>query len=263
MLSNRMLHSASAQTLSLGQDDSSLRQTPFVPASKAHALPPATDQSKLMPPWAHGHPSAGLNQNLHHDKFAQYLNMDHVPPPVYFPTGDRGEIISDDGDEEDEAAADIYTSLSSHGPSGPHSLSLPLDSTMSGYSEAADAFSSPASVDSTHPIRKTFSSNFAAESATYSIQNETEALFARVRDIQGDWLQGPVAQVVGALAFFLFFAMIIESVRYMWQVWRWRRAGSTRDGRMALEGDEKQLRAFPNAAERKFEASVTSPDSLV
>lgn len=61
---------------------------------------------------------------------------------------------------------------------------------------------------------------------------------------QQDWMQGRVAQILGALTFFLTLVFIIESGRYLSRMCRRRRAIWKEMGRLYLAGDERQLRAF-------------------
>lgn len=245
ILPNLMLPLASAQGSLRKRGAPVITQIPLAAESQESAHSRHHESTSTLPPWAYDHRPAGINLNLHLDRFAKHLKIDHTAPPTRFPAKHQGELIND-GEEEQEEDEDDFTRsfLDPPHPSELHRPSLRTDGTTVSDSLTADIASAPSPNSHSPGHRAHYSTPASVGHLSDPWTREMRALCARRGGGQADWLQRPGAQAMGALSVFLTIALIIEAVSYMWRTWSRKRTSCLRSGRVALKGDEKQLRAF-------------------
>jgi hypothetical protein len=221
---------------------------------------PFKSESRL-PIWAYHPPPARLEDNLFHDKFAQFLKIQHTPPaatvPVERPSQtSRGDDDDDDSDDDD----DDYDDDRKAGPlsSDPNYQPVPTKWLMLGYSRVADIPTSLPTETVTRGCQShTLSSSRVQNPSVSSMKNKIASCEAVGQ--QKEWIQEPQVQVMGIITLFLVAIFIMHSSLYLARACSRRRAKTVPKGDLALEGDEKQIRALAEDTISRIE--YTSIDS--
>jgi hypothetical protein len=218
------------------------------PSPQSYTTPSTPDSSRhpksksRLPAWAYDRSPAGLDRNLHQDKFAQLLGIEHVPPKASLPNGRESEIIDDDDDERGKTQ-----------PTDVEYQPISTEWLLRGYSRPADQ---PTGLATKYPKWRCRVKYWNDHCTMYRPEFEDQGLIKPCDTMRGeaDWMLRPEVQVLGALTLFLMIVMIMEGVRYTWHTCGHRTSTRSSKGQVALEGDEKQLRAY-------LEASSHSPVS--
>lgn len=232
---------ASADASLPSQEEILLQEDPVAVISRPRTHFRRSKSESRPPNWAYDPPLARLERNLYHDKFAQLLKIQHTPPAAIVPTERPSEIVNDD-DEDRPRSTD------------PNYQPVPTKWLMLGYSRVNDIPTSPPTETITRGCRRHARSSSPASNPPDSSVMNIIAPCKTARGSQTDWMQKPQAQAIGALTLFLIAVFIMESVIYLWRGYCRGRATAARRGRLALEGDEKQLRAFAEDTRSKAEA---------
>ncbi|KAF7512290.1 hypothetical protein GJ744_001858 [Endocarpon pusillum] len=205
-----------------------------------------------LPGWAYNPPPAGLDHNLHHDRFAQVLRLEHTPPPVNDPSELANEISNDDDYDDDDGDGD------EHNPhmTDPNYQPVPTKWLMLGYSRVVDIPTSPTSETMGSAGQGHCWSSSPPAMPLDSVVKTTVTPCDTLRTSQTDWMQKPSAQFLGALTIFLIFVIITQSVIHLWQWYCRVRAATAGRGELTLEGDEKQFRACTEDIESRSESPL-------
>lgn len=209
-------------------------------ASPAHTHLRYSKSKPKLPGWAHDPLLAGLDRNLHSDRFAQLLNIKHTPPQATLSNERPSEIIEDEDDDDE---------VRPHS-TGPHHQPVPTKWLMLGYSRVVDI---PTSTPAETRARGYQAHGRVRNPADTLTDLSTEGLgahWATAQPSQRDRMQSQQVQVLGALTVFVMVVLIIEGLRYLWRVFTRRRMTVDRRSQVALEGDEKQLRAIAEITEQ-------------
>jgi hypothetical protein len=230
----------------LHQDHIAINRRPFKSKSR-------------LPIWVYYPPPPCLERNLYNDKFAQFLKIQHTPPvanvPIERPSGiSRGGGGDDDDDEDsdDDSEDDDEDSKDSPPSADPNYQPVPTKWLMLGYSRVADIPTSLPTATMTRGCqRPTWYSSCARDLPVSSTKNMIAPCKA-VGD-QTDWMQAPQAQALGVITLFLIAIFLIHSILYLARACFRGRAKRVPSGRLALQGDEKQLRALAEDTESRIE----------
>ncbi len=242
--SNAIVPPVSADDSLPSQGKASLQLEPVALTSETRSqFPPSKSKSRLLT-WAYDPPPAGLDRNLQYDRFAQHLGIRHKPPPAYLPAERPTEIIDDD-DEDDQP-----------GPQNtdPNYQPVPTRWLMRGYSRVAGIPASLPTDTMTRGYRQRDGAKSPAATPSDLFDNDMISPCTVAQGSQMDWMLSPHAQILGSLTLFFLIVMMMESVRYVWRACGRRSSIVDERGRLALHGDEKQLRAFAEDMGSKPEA---------
>ena len=228
------------KSLSL-QGEALVQQDPIAVDSRSHSRFPQKSTSRL-PTWSDYLTPAEHDRNLHYDRFAQHLKIQHTPPPSNILS--EPPIGTIDDDNQDSEHKSYYTELNHH--------PVPTKWLMLGYSRVADIPTSlpPRTMSQGHRGHHWFCS--ATTTLLDPSMKGTMTPFEAAPERQGDWMQKPQAQLAGALTLFLILVFLIQCFMYLW-----RRCCQSGKGKLALEGDEKQLRAFAEGTWPEMKAAST------
>jgi hypothetical protein len=204
------------------------------------------EMGRRLPVWAYDPSPGGIGRNLHFDRFAQSLDIQHKRPNADSPAGPPTETIDDDDGDNDH---NIFATDPNYQP-------VPTKWLLLGYSRVADIPTSPPILTMTRGYRGHDWSQSTSGTPSDSSEIGWSAPCQTRSQNQVDWMESPRAQILGAVALFLMIVIVMEGTRYLWRSCC-RRSTTGRRGRLALQGDEKQLRAFAEDAWSRPEAAFT------
>jgi hypothetical protein len=231
----------------------SSRQRPIKTESESYSQGRHSKSESTPSSWAQNPPAAGLDRSLCQHSFAQYLNVQHTPPPAYLRSEASSDFIEDEeGDDEQWPR-----------PVDPNYQPVPTKWLMLGYTRVADIPTSTPIQTMTRRCREHDSSKAPAAIPSDSSARCTTELRAVDPSSQRDWNQDLRSHVLGALSIFLIIVFIVEICKHICRACCWRRSNIEERGRLALEGDEKQLRAFSEATRSTAQFASTDLTSYV
>lgn len=177
--------------------------------------------------------------SFHHSKPTQSVGEQSTKPAVLFSAQALSKTIDGvvaDDDEDDE-----------HEPvlTDPNSRPVPTKWLMLGYSRVADI---PTSLPVATGQRQDYH---------HSRFSSANSLNHQIPGSQRDWMQDSKPQFVGGLILFVILVLIMEGLWYLWRNCCQRKDMVSDRGKVALYGDEKQLRAFRGDIESRFDIAAT------
>lgn len=183
---------------------------------------------------AYDPPLLGLDHNFHHPICEQHERMQHVQHLADLASGPPSMMNHAD-DEENERT-----------PASPRPIHQPVLTKLLllGYQGADGALGSPIKRSAERGREEHICCKSPQVTASKSLPRDEREPCARSREGPMEWTQNALAQVLGTLAVFLIIVLIVESIIYISHACYRRRAFKKRRGRLGLEGDERQLRAF-------------------
>ena len=208
---------------------------------------PFKSKSRL-PISTHNPPPACLERNLYHDKFALLLKIQHTPPaatvPVERPSKtSRGDDDDDDSDDDDDDNDFDDDSKARPPSSDPNYQPVPTKWLMLGYSRVADIPTSLPTETIRRACQRHPSSSSQARNPTVSSEKDMIGSCEAVGQ-QTDWMQEPQAQAIGVITVFLIAIFLMHGISYLAHRCFRGKAKTVPKGRLALRGDEKQIRAL-------------------
>jgi hypothetical protein len=225
---------------------------------------PSKSRSRL-PIWAYHPPPARLERNPCHDRFAQLLKIQHTPPAATVPVEhlsntNHGDDDDDDSDDDD----DDYDDDSNAGPpsSDPNHQPVPTKWLMLGYSRVADIPASLPTETMTRGCQRYPWPSSRARNPTVSSEKNMIPSCEAVRQ-RTDWMQEPHAQVIGVITLFLIAMFLIQGMSYLARRCFRGRSKTVPKGGLALQGDEKQIRALAEATIPRIESFPIDPSPPV
>lgn len=234
LASSAIHHQVSAVDTLHPSGDASLQQDPVASIPRTHPHLRQAKTKARLPIWAYDPPPASLDRNLHQDRFAQSLKIQHTPPDSHVPIERPSEVIDeDDGDEE-------------HNPCAidPNYRPVPTKWLMLGYSRVADIPEIAPTQRMTPEYLDHDSIKLSAATPLDLSTKDMTTSCATARGSNTEWLQSPRFQLLGAVTLFLMVVFVVESARYLLRLYDRKKALVHGRGELGLKGEEKQLRAY-------------------